>query len=36
MTDIQIDSLTNTSNDGVFDILMAAINRQIESQYLII
>ena len=34
MTDIQIDSLTNISNDGVFDKLMAAVNRQIESQYL--
>lgn len=34
MADIQLDSITNDAGTGVFDKLMAAVNAQIESQYL--
>jgi hypothetical protein len=34
MADIQLDSITNDADTGVFDKLMAAVNAQIESQYL--
>lgn len=34
MADIQLDSITNDAGTGVFDKLMAAVNDQIESQYL--
>lgn len=34
MADIQLDSITNDAGTGVFDKLMAAVNAQIEGQYL--
>ena len=34
MANIDINDITNSNGDGVFDKLMAAVNAQIESQYL--
>lgn len=34
MADIQVDSITNATNTGIFDKLMEAVNAQIESQFL--
>lgn len=34
MTDIEISNITNATDTGIFDILMNAVGKKIESQYL--
>lgn len=34
MANITVDNITNANGDGIFDKLMEAVNKQIESQYL--